>query len=54
MGLKIIIRSKKKKNPSYVITNGSLKDISKIITEFEKLPYEGYVRKRSKHVPTDS
>ena len=32
----------------------SLKDISKIIKEFEKFPYEGYVQKRSKHEPTDS
>ena len=28
-------------------------NISRIIKEFEKFPYEGYVRKRSKHVPTD-
>ena len=31
-----------------------MKDISKIIKEFEKLPYKGYVRKRTKHEPTDS
>ena len=29
-------------------------DISKIIKEFEKLPYKGYVRKRYKIVPTNS
>ena len=28
--------------------------ISKIIKEFEKLPYEGYVWKRSTNKPTDS
>ena len=38
----------------YNITNVSLKDISKIIKEFKDLYYEGYVQKRSKHVPTDS
>ena len=31
-----------------------MKDLSKIIKEFEKLPYKGYVRKRTKHEPTDS
>ena len=32
----------------------SMKDHSKIIEESEKLPYEGYVKKRPKHEPTDS
>ena len=36
------------------MTNFSMKDISKIINEFEKLLYKGYVCKRSKHEPTDS
>ena len=31
-----------------------MKDLSNIIKEFEILPYEGYVRKRPKHKPTDS
>ena len=31
-----------------------MKDISKIIKEFEKLPYKGFVQKRPKHEPTDS
>ena len=31
-----------------------MKDLSKIIKEFEKFPYKGYVRKRPKHEPTDS
>ena len=31
-----------------------MKDPSKIIKEFEKLPYKVYVRKRPKHEPTDT
>ena len=31
-----------------------MKDLYKIITESEKLPYEGYVRKSPKHEPNDS
>ena len=31
-----------------------MKDISKIIKEFERLPYKGYVRERPKYEPTDS
>ena len=31
-----------------------MKDLSKNIKEFEKLPYEGYVWKRSKHEPTET
>ena len=31
-----------------------MKDFSKIIKESEKLPYEGYVRKRPKHEPNYS
>ena len=42
------------KNVRYAITNISLKDNSKIIKEFGKLPYEGYVRKRPKHEHTNS
>ena len=37
----------------YAITNVSTKDITKIIKEFENLPYKGYVRKRPKHEPTN-
>ena len=54
LDINTIIISKKKKKERYAITNVSLKDISKILKEFEYLPYEGYVRKRSKHVSTDS
>ena len=31
-----------------------MKDISRIIKDFEKLPYEGYVWKSPKHEPTAS
>ena len=31
-----------------------MKDISKIIKEFEKFPYKRYVQKRPKQEPTDS
>ena len=31
-----------------------MKDLSKIIMEFENLPYKDYVRKRPKHEPTNS
>ena len=36
------------------INNVSMKDISKIIKEFEKFPYKGYVQKRPKYEHTDS
>ena len=54
MGLKNFRSPKRNKKTRYAITNVSQKDISKIIKEFENLPYEGYVQKRSKHEPTDS
>ena len=38
----------------YDITNVSMKDISKIIKEFEKLPNKVYVQKRPKPKPTES
>ena len=53
LGLKTNERSKKKKS-RYAINNISMKDISKIIKDFEKLHYKGYVRKRPKHELTDS
>ena len=31
-----------------------MKDLSRIIKEFEKLPYKGYVRKNPKNEPTDN
>ena len=54
LGLKAKARPKQYKNTRYAILNFSKKDLSKIITEFEKLPYEVYERNRSKHEPTDS
>ena len=38
----------------YDIVNVSKKYLSKIIREFEKLPYKSYEKKRPKHEPTDS
>ena len=54
LGLKANTRPKKYKNARYAILNISNKDLSKIIKEFEKLPYESYERKRPKNDPTDS
>ena len=45
---------RKRKKAGYSITDVSLKEISSNIREFEKLPYEGYVRKKPKHEPTES
>ena len=42
------------KKARYAIINFSNKEISKIITEFGKLPYKSYDRRRPKHEPTDS
>ena len=53
LGLKTI-GSSKKINPGYAITNVGLKDISKILKKFEKLPFEVCVWKRPKHEPADS
>ena len=54
LGLKTIIRSKNIKRARFYISEVILKDISKIIKEFKDVPYEGYVSKWSKHMPTDS
>ena len=54
LGLKTIGKSNKNKNARYAITNVSMKHLSKFIKEFKILPYEGYVRMRPKHEPTDS
>ena len=42
------------KKARYTIRNVSKKDLSEIIREFEKLPYEGYEGKRPKYEPTYS
>ena len=54
LGLNTIRRSKEIKRERFDITNVSIKDISKIIKEFEDFSYEGYFRTRSKHMPADS
>ena len=54
LGINTIRRPKKNKKARYAITNVSIKDISKIIKEFEDFTYEGYVGKSSKNVPTSS
>ena len=43
LGINTIERSDKNNKARYAITNVSMKDLSKIITGFENLPYEGYV-----------
>ena len=54
MGLKAKSSPKKYKKTRYAIRNDSKNDLSLIIREFEKLPYENYERRRPKHEPTDS
>ena len=54
MGINTNIISKKCRKSRYDITNVSIKYLSKIIKKFEKLPYNGYVRKRTKKEPTNS
>ena len=44
----------KYKKAMYAIGNVSKKDLSNIITKFEKLPYESYEKKRPKKEPIDS
>ena len=54
LGLKTNVDSKKKKKARCAINYISIKNLSKIIRDFESLPRTGYVRKRPKHEPTDS
>ena len=54
MSLNNIIRPKKLKMARFAITNVNLKDISRIIKGFGDFTYDVYVRKWSKHMPTDS
>ena len=54
MGFKTKERPKKYKKIRYAIGDVSKKDLSKIIREFEKLPYESYERKNPKNKVTDS
>ena len=54
LGLKDKARPHKYKNSRYTIGNVSKKDLSKIIKDFETLPYESYERKRLKQESTGS
>ena len=54
MGNKDKVRPHQYKKSRYAIVNVSKKNLSKIIREFEKLPYARYEKKRTKHDPTDS
>ena len=54
LGFKAKIVSDKYKKDRYAIRNVIKKDLSNIVKEFEKLPYESYERKRPKHELTDS
>ena len=54
LGLKDKTSPKKYKKERYAIGNFSMKDLSKIIREFEKLSYKSYERRRPKHDPTGS
>ena len=54
LGLKDKARPKKYKKARYVIIYFSKNDLSKIIREFDRLPYKRYERIRPKHESTDS
>ena len=54
LGIKAKVRPHKYKKSRYAIRNVSKKELSKIIREFEKLPYEIYMKNMPKHDPTDS
>ena len=53
LGLKYKVRPHKYKKSMHAIVNISKKDLSKIIRDFEKLPYASYEKKRIKHEPID-
>ena len=54
LGLKAKARPKICKKARYAIGNVSKKDMSKIIRDFDKLPYKSYEKRRPKYEPTDS
>ena len=54
LGLKAKTRPNKCKKSRYAVVNVSMKELSKIIREFEKLPYKNYESRKLKHEPTDS
>ena len=53
-GFQVQSKSTQIQKQRYAIGNFSKKYLSKIISDFEKLPYESYEKKRPKHKPTDS
>ena len=54
LGLKAKSRSKKYKKSRYSIGNVSMKELLKIIRDFERLTYESYERSITKHDPNNS
>ena len=54
LALKTKVRSQKYKKSSYAIVNVSMKDLSNIIKEFEKIFKVPYVKRIPKHEPTSS
>ena len=54
LSIKAKTRPKEYRKARYAIINVSKKKLSKIIRDFETLPYESYEKKRPKHEPTDS
>ena len=54
LGLKAKVSPKKYKKARYAIGNISKKDLSRIIRQFDKLPYNSYDRRRLKNQPTDT
>ena len=54
LGIETIGRSNKNKNSRYAINNVIMKYLSKIVKEFESLPYKGYVRNLPKHETTNN
>ena len=54
LSLKTKVRSQKYKKSRYTIGNVSMKDLSNIIKEFEKIVKVPYVKRIPKHEPTSS
>ena len=54
LDLKTKVGSKKYKKASYAIVNVSMKDLSNIIKEFEKIVKVPYVKRIPKYEPTSS
>ena len=54
LDINAIRKLKNVKKSKFAITEVSLKYLSKIVNEFKDVPYEGYVRKISKYMHTDS